>query len=143
MCPNGYSWTMWFNTGHPSNSATGDNENASIILAQNPTTMCRNPYGIQAQSINSREDGYSAQWYWSTTYPFSFISYAPLGVDFRVRYCCSTGSFIGTTTTTTTPRPLDSATCGKQTITPKSNIISRIVGGTEAKPNSWPWVSNY
>lgn len=110
-CPTGYSWTMWFNTNQPSNSTSGDKEDASIILAQNPTTMCCVPYGIQAQSINSRVDGWSVQWYWnspsSIPYLLSFQSVAPPGVDFHVRYCCPTGSFTDTTTTTTTPRPLD------------------------------------
>jgi hypothetical protein len=144
-CSGNRGWTMWFNVGKPKNATSGDSEDMSIILAQNPKTLCRIPSGIQAQSINYRTGGWSIQWQWKqpdiTLYLLSFYSFAPGGVDFQVRYCCPIGSFAGTTTTTTTPLPLDSNTCGKQQIAPRSNTLSRIFGGTDAIANSWPWVS--
>ncbi|CAF2390343.1 unnamed protein product [Rotaria sp. Silwood2] len=119
----------------------------SIMLAQNPTRLCRIPLGIQAQSIDYRTGGWSIQWQWrrpdATLYLLSFYSFAPGGVDFQVRYCCPIGSFVGTTTTTTTPLPLDNTSCGKQKIAPRSSISNRIFGGTDAIPNSWPWMIFY
>ena len=47
--------------------------------------------------------------------------------------------------TTTIPPALvapDGATCGKQAIAPSSGLSSRIFGGTDAVPHSWPWVSS-
>ncbi|UJR10760.1 hypothetical protein I4U23_014948 [Adineta vaga] len=119
----------------------------SIILARNPTTMCRVPKSIQAQSINSSTNRGSGQWYWSqpnsTLFLLSYKSVAPLGVDFRVRYCCLVGSIVPPLTVTTTPSPLTSSTCGKQSIAPRAKTISRIFGGTNAIANSWPWMIFY
>lgn len=144
-CSRNRDWTMWFNVGKPKNATSGDSEDMSIILAQNPKMLCRIPLAIQAQSINYRTGGWSIQWQWKqpnvTLYLLSFYSFAPGGVDFQVRYCCPIGSFVGTTTTTTTPLLLDSNTCGKQEIVPRSKTLSRIFGGTDATANSWPWVS--
>jgi hypothetical protein len=36
----------------------------------------------------------------------------------------------------------DGAICGKQEITPRARLTTRIFGGTDAIPYSWPWVSN-
>jgi secreted trypsin-like serine protease len=61
-----------------------------------------------------------------------------LCTDYKVRYCCLSTS-IGQTisiTTTTTPSIPTVNNCGRQSITPSTQ---RIVGGTEATPNSWPW----
>ena len=117
----------------------------SIILAQNPTAMCRVPYGAHVQPINTRLTSLSWTWFWpsptNTLYLLSFQSRNTGDTDFRIRYCCPKGSFVAPTISTTTPRPLDSTTCGKQTIAPRSKSISRIFGGTNAIPNSWPWVS--
>ena len=144
ICPTGYSLTIWFNVGHPQSNTSGDEEDMNIILDQNPTAMCRIPFRMQAQSINSPTSDSSVQWRLSdpdsTLHLISFRSLAPLGVDFRVRYCCPIGSFVSPTITTT-PMPLDSNTCGKQAIAPQSKLLSRIFGGMDAIPNSWPWVS--
>ncbi|CAF4586291.1 unnamed protein product [Rotaria socialis] len=51
----------------------GDYEDMSIILAQNPTSMCRLPFGLEAQSTN---------------YLSGARQLEPVYVDFRVRYCC-------------------------------------------------------
>ena len=145
-CSGNRDWTMWFNVGKPKNATSGDSEDMSIILAQYPKMLCRIPSAIQAQSVNYRIGGWSIQWQWkkpnATLYLLSFYSFVPGGVDFQVRYCCATGSFVGTTTTTTTPLPLDNKSCGKQEIVPRSNTLSRIFGGTDAVANSWPWVSS-
>ncbi|CAF3467005.1 unnamed protein product [Rotaria sp. Silwood2] len=137
---------MWFNVGHPNSSTSTDMEDMNIILAQNPTSMCPVPFSIEAQSVNTRISSYSVQWIWSqpnnTLYLLSFQSVAPVGVDFRVRYCCPAGSFV-TPITTTTPMPFDSITCGKQAIAPRLNLMNRIFGGTDAIPNSWPWMIYY
>ncbi|CAF1459338.1 unnamed protein product [Adineta ricciae] len=147
VCPSGYSWTMWFNEGKPANASAGDLEDMTVILARNPTTLCRLPYSCQAQSINSPTTQPSGQWLLSrpdsTLFLISYKSLAPLGVDFRVRYCCSNGSFTPPTVPAVVPLPLDSSTCGKQAITPRAKAISRIYGGTDAIANSWPWMLYY
>ena len=136
---------MWFNEGKPANTSAGDLEDMSVILARNPTTLCRLPYSCQAQSINSPTTQPSGQWLLnrpdSTLFLISYKSLAPLGVDFRVRYCCSNGSFTPPTVLAVVPLSLDSSTCGKQAIAPRAKAISRIYGGTDAIANSWPWVS--
>ncbi|CAF0967897.1 unnamed protein product [Rotaria sordida] len=119
---------------------------ARVTMAgQCGSMLCAIPSAIQAQSINYQTGGVSYQWQWrqpsAIVYLLSFYSSSPGGVDFQVRYCCPINSFVGTTTTTTTPSPLDNLTCGKQQITPRSSTSSRIFGGTDAIPNSWPWVS--
>jgi hypothetical protein len=58
--------------------------------------------------------------------------------DFQVRFCCANNDFI--TTTSTTPRPIDSDTCGRAHIKPAVQF-TRIFGGSRAIPHSWPWVS--
>lgn len=146
-CTGNRGWTMWFNVGKPKDSTSGDTENMSIILSQYPKALCRVPVSIQAQSLNYRTGDLSAQWKWqqpnATLYLLSFVSTAPGGVDFQVRYCCPVNSFLAATTTTTTPLPLDSSTCGKQQIAPRSSLSTRIFGGTDAIPNSWPWMVYY
>ncbi|CAF1264609.1 unnamed protein product [Adineta ricciae] len=145
VCPSGYSWTMWFNEGKPANASAGNLEDMTVILARNPTTLCRLPYSCQAQSINSPTTQPSGQWLLSrpdsTLFLISYKSLAPLSVDFRVRYCCSNSSFSPPTVPAVIPLPLDSSTCGKQAITPRAKAISRIYGGTDAIANSWPRVN--
>ncbi|CAF1124491.1 unnamed protein product [Adineta ricciae] len=147
ICPTNYTWTAWFNEGKPANSNSVDTEDMSVILARNPTAMCRVPKSIQAQAINSPTNQGSGQWYWSypnsSLYLLSFKSATPLGIDYRVRYCCPVGSFVAPVTTTTTPAPLSSSACGQQSTTPRGKAISRIVSGTNVIPNSWPWMLYY
>jgi hypothetical protein len=152
-CTGKYSWTMWFNVGKPDNETGMDNEDMAIILAQNPTTMCRKPFGIQAQSINYQSMEYynalPVNWRrkrLNDTISFlSFYSSESKGIDYQVRYCCPTGSFVAPRTTTTktptTPIPMDSTTCGRRQFQPTRNRIKRLSGGETAIPNSWPWVS--
>ncbi len=102
----------------------------------------------------------------------AFISLFPSllnGLNFRIRFCCDIALFVSTTTTTpemttTVINPTsdsvstitvtdttvstvllispDGAICGKQEITPRARLTTRIFGGTDAIPYSWPWVSN-
>lgn len=51
-CSGTRGWTMWFNVGQPKNATSGDSEDMSVILAQNPRALCRIPLAIQAQFIN-------------------------------------------------------------------------------------------
>jgi hypothetical protein len=139
-CSGNRSWTIWFNIGKPNNSTIGDNENTALIISQNV------PMGIHAQSINYRSGSWKYGWRWAQVTDIvafvSFYSTEPIGVDFQIRYCCPKEMIIEvTTTTTTTPIPLDNLTCGKQEIPPRSNLSTRISGGTSAIANSWPWVS--
>lgn len=134
-CSGNRSWTIWFNTGKPSSStAGGDSENTSLIILQNPKTMCSIPISIHAQSINYRSGTWKYGWQWTQVTDIiafvSFYSIEPINVDFQVRYCCPNEMIIETTTTTiTTPIPLDNLICGKQINS------SRISGSI------WPWVS--
>ena len=112
---------MWFNTGKPENQTSGDSEDMAVILVQNPTTMCCKPFGIQAQSTNYETGEWSINWRRkrvnSTLTLLSFYASEHDNIDYQVRYCCPTGSFIGTTTATpVTPMPLDSSTCGRRQI---------------------------
>ena len=61
-CSGNRGWTMWFKVGKPKDATSSDSEEMSIILTQNPKTMCRIPLPIQAQSINHRTSSWSIQW---------------------------------------------------------------------------------
>jgi len=83
---------MWFNSGKPNNSTTGDSEDTALIISQNLNTMCSVPMGIHAQSINYRTGSWKYGWRWAQATDIvafvSFYSTQPIGVDFQVRYCC-------------------------------------------------------
>lgn len=146
-CSDNRSWTIWFNINKSNNSIGSDSEDTSLIISQNPKTMCSIPTGIHAQSINYRTGSWKYGWRWAQTTDIvafvSFYSIEPIGVDFQVRYCCPKEMLIETTTTATTmPMPLDNLTCGKQKVSLRSNLTSRIFSRTSATiANSWPWVS--
>jgi hypothetical protein len=145
-CSGNRSWTTWFNIGKPTNSTTGDSENTALIISKNPKTMCSVPMGIHAQSMNYQIGSWKYGWRWAQATDIvafvSFYSTEPVGVDFQVRYCCPKEMIIETkTTTTTTPMPLDNLTCGKQEVSPRSNLTPRFFGETSAIANSWSWVS--
>ncbi|CAF1606265.1 unnamed protein product [Adineta ricciae] len=145
LCPSSYSWTTWFNVGKPSNATTGDTEDMSLILAQYPNSMCGVPYAVHAEGINPTDTTCTGNLVQSrpnsTLYLLSFQAIQPVGVDFRIRYCCPVGSFVAPPTTT--PSPLENNSCGKQEIAPRGKSISRIYGGTDAIQNSWPWMVFY
>jgi len=113
-----------------------------VIIAQNGRNMCPTPYGLQAQSVGDLPSGvgFSASFQTVNNVLAAFISNTP-GVDYQIRFCCDNSAFVPTTTTTTTPRPITSGTCGREQIAPNliSSLSSRIFGGSHALPNSWPW----
>ncbi|XP_033108049.1 neurocan core protein-like isoform X2 [Anneissia japonica] len=43
------TWTPWYDRDNP--SGTGDHETISVILSENPTTMCEDPVAIECQTI--------------------------------------------------------------------------------------------
>jgi len=138
-CTGSSSWTKWFNTVKPSANGNLDKELHSVILAANGRDVCKIPQGMQAQSVSDLSAVTSVQYQWSQTNNIiaGFQSMTP-GIDYQVRFCCANTDFVTTTTTTTTPRPITSSTCGRAEI--KNSLASRIFGGSQAIPNSWPWV---
>ncbi|CAF0842539.1 unnamed protein product [Rotaria sordida] len=136
-CKGDYSWTEWFNSFQPKNDIDFDQELLSKIQAENDRDICAIPKGIQAQTVSALEIdiNYAVSWKATNGIITACISRTP-GVDFRVRFCCANSDFI--TTTTTTPRPIDSHTCGRTQIKP-SLQFTRIFGGARAIPHSWPW----
>jgi hypothetical protein len=138
-CTNDHSWTKWFNSAKPNNDQKFDQEFLSVIQAQNGHDICAIPQGIQAQTVSTLKSDMSYEVSWKTTNGIitTFIS-RTAGVDFQVRFCCANNDFI--TTTSTTPRPIDSDTCGRAHIKPAVQF-TRIFGGSRAIPHSWPWVS--
>jgi hypothetical protein len=148
-CTGKYSWTMWFNVGKPDNETGEDTEDMAIILEENPTTMCHKPFGIHAQSINYEFGDWSVNWKrkrLNGTILLSFYSSNSDDIDYQVRYCCPTGTFVAPTTTTTAlikpiNLPMDSTTCGRRQFQPTRNRMKRLSGGENVILNSWPWVS--
>ena len=137
---------MWFNTGRPNGSLSGDYEDTALILAQNPRTMCSTPNGIHAQSLSYRTGNWVYGWRWAqVTNIVAFVSFylkEPDDVDFRVRYCCPTHAIIGTTPETTSrPVPLDNLTCGKRVSYPSLNLGYRLFGWQRTVSHAWPFVS--
>ncbi len=141
FCTGSNSWTNWFNTAKPSNNGNLDQELLSVIQAANGRDVCQKPVGMQAQSVGElpSTSSYSCSWSLMNNFIAGFKSNTP-GLDFQVRFCCANTEFDPTTTTTTTPRPITSSTCGRADM---KNSLSRIFGGSLATPNSWPWVNTY
>jgi hypothetical protein len=142
-CRDTNSWTKWFNTAEPSNNGNFDQELLTVIQAANGRDVCQMPVGMQAKSVGALPNGvtsYSCSWSLMNNFIAGFKSNTP-AVDFEVRFCCPNNAFVPTTTTTTTPRPILSDTCGRAEI--QNSLISRIFGGSHAVRNSWPWVSTY
>jgi hypothetical protein len=135
-CTGDLSWTKWFNSAKPRNENDFDLESVLIIQRENGHDMCEIPQGIQAQSVTPLTSGvnYATSWRTADGIIFEFVS-RTAGVDFQVRFCCPNNEFV-----TTTPRPIDSQTCGRAQIKP-SLQVQRIFGGSRAVPHSWPWVS--
>ena len=138
-CIGDSSWTKWFNTFKPNTDKEFDQEFLSVVQANNDRHICKIPKGIQAQTVSVLQTDikYAVTWKMMNGITTAFISRTP-GVDFQVRFCCKNSDFI--TTTTTTPRPIDSNTCGQAQIQ-SSFQLTRIFGGSRAIPHSWPWVS--
>ncbi|CAF1258475.1 unnamed protein product [Adineta steineri] len=139
-CTGSASWTKWFNSAKPSDNGNLDKEVLSVIRAQNGRDTCEKPQALQAQSVGQLTSGSSFGCSWSTMNNIiaEFRSTTP-GLDYQVRFCCANSDFAPTTTTTTTPRPITSATCGRAEIKHSLRSSLRIVGGSHAVSNSWPW----
>ena len=137
-CTDNHSWTKWFNTAKPNNDKDFDQELLSIIQTNYNPDICTIPQGIQAQAVTTLPNtvNYAVSWKTIQGKIMAFVSRTP-GVDFQVRFCCANSEFI-----TTTPRPMDSHTCGRTQIKP-SFKMTRIFGGLRAIPHSWPWVNIY
>jgi len=133
------SWTKWFNAAKPSDNGNLDQEVLSAIQAANGQDVCNQPLAMQAQSVGelASTGSYSCSWSLMNNIIAGFRSNTP-DLDFQVRFCCANDAFVPTTTTTTTPRPIISSTCGRAEIT-YSPQFSRIFGGSHATRNSWPW----
>jgi hypothetical protein len=141
-CTGTFSWTKWFNSAKPSDNGNLDKEVLSVIQAKHGRDVCAKPQGLHAQTVSELTSSGPYSWSWTTSNNIiaSFNSNNP-GVDYQVRFCCANTDFITTTTTTTTPRPMTSSTCGRAQIQHSLKSSLRIVGGSHAVANSWPWVS--
>jgi hypothetical protein len=159
-------WTIWFEIykNHSSKYVNGAHEYDALVEIANAT--CVEPIGIQIEQIlNNLKTRTMKKSSTKMIDFYEFITfYAPIlsRIDFRIRLCCSiNASELNTSTSMNTYTTVKSSTintsdsssmstflmsndgvkCGTQVITPKSNLVSRIAGGTNAIPHSWPWVS--
>ncbi|CAF1474984.1 unnamed protein product [Rotaria sordida] len=139
-CTGSVSWTKWFNSAKPNDNGDFDRETFSVIQTQNGRDVCARPQGFQAQTVGQLPSNTYLGWTWSTINNIiaEFNSTTP-GIDYQVRFCCDNNDFIPTTTTTTTQRPITSTICGRAEIAHSLKSALRIVGGSHAIPNSWPW----
>lgn len=116
-----------------------DSESLAAVRQSSSLDSCVKPQGLQARSVGVLAAGasYSGSWQVTNGVVSGFNS-ATAGLDYEIRYCCPSTDFRPTTTTTTTPRPITSSTCGRADI--KATLAtSRIFGGSHAVANSWPW----
>ena len=132
---------MWFKLAKPSDNGNMDQELLWMIRQTNARDACVRPKGILGKSVGELIAGapYPFSWEFTNAFLTGFIS-RTAGVDYQVRHCCSNADFVPLTTTTTTPRPITSSTCGRAPIA-VSLQTSRIFGGSHALANSWPWVN--
>lgn len=160
-------WTIWFSVNGSQSTSNGNDNIIYTTLVRLANESCQSPLAAQFgvnefKSANENTPGTFSAW---TELLVVLARMANLldGRDFSVRYCCKADSSNNKTTTTTTTSvtsskttttrartttiasnvsltSLDGSVCGKQAITPKSRLTSRIFGGSDATAHSWPWM---
>lgn len=160
-----WSWTPWFNFHKP--NAKGEYEIHATIRSQHPTLVCSEPRAVSAVNqagvnMNETQDMIILR-----TYDiFCLNSYDPkyqrkICDDYSVRYCCPKSPPPTATTTTNSNtntnalvdnqgKVVQQAKCGRifrsNSNTPGllmsllNVVLSKIINGVEARPNSWPWL---
>jgi len=162
-----WSWTPWFNFHTP--NSKGEYELHAVIRAQHPTIVCDKPRAVSAVNQAGVNMNETLDMIILRSYDvFCLNSYDPKFQrktcdDYSVRYCCpkhlaSTiddqvqNLFVNSNTNSLVDNQAKAAQlkCGR-VLRPSTSgtgllmnllnaVLSKIINGVEARPNSWPWL---
>jgi hypothetical protein len=163
-----WSWTPWFNFHTP--NSKGEYELHSTIRSQHPTIVCAEPRAVAAVNQAGVNMNETLDTMILRKYDIFCLNSYNLNLqrkvcdDYSVRYCCPKNRnktthdpirdiFINSDTNSLTDNPSKfvQMTCGRSSSRPNTSntglfmsllnaVLSKIINGVEARPNSWPWL---
>lgn len=162
-----WSWTPWFNFHTP--NSNGEYELHGTIRSQHPSIVCSEPRAVSAInqagiSMNETLDTMIVRSYdIFCLNSYNLKSQRKICDDYSVRYCCPKSKntsihdpirdiFLNSNTNFLSDNSgkVVQAKCGRASNPINANsgllmslfnaILSKIINGVEARPNSWPWL---
>ncbi len=162
-----WSWTPWFNFHTP--NSKGEYELHAAIRSQHPTIVCAEPRAISAVNQAGVHMNETLDMIILRSHDFFCLnSYDPkfqrkICDDYSVRYCCPKNQnltsnepiremFINSNTNALADNSAKAVQlkCGRVPRTTSARpgllmslfnaVLSKIINGAEARPNSWPWL---